>query len=170
MEAVLAGGGKGGQGPAVKGIAQAQDPEPPLSVFVEAVFPGQLDGAFVGLRARIAEENPPHAGRPAQLVGKGRLDGAVVQIGDVLEPGSLLRHRRHPSGIAVAQGIDPDAAAEIDIFLPVHIHGDSAAPAFQGHGKAPVGGHQRAVMQRLYLLVSHAGSFFLRGYCPAAIL
>ena len=40
-------------------------------------FLASLDGALIGLRARIAEERPAHARRPAELVGEGRLHRAV---------------------------------------------------------------------------------------------
>ncbi len=61
VEHVLAGGGKGGEGAAVKGVAQGQDGAAAGAVLVVAVFAGQLEKPLVGLRARVAEEGRRHA-------------------------------------------------------------------------------------------------------------
>ena len=163
MEHVLPGGGQGGQRPAVKAVFQPHDGGTALPVFVKAVFAGQLDGAFVGLRPRIAEENAAHPRRGAQLGGELHLHRAVIEIGNMLQSRGLLLHRPHPALVTVAQGVDPDAAAEVDVGAALHVDGRGPVSAGQRHGEPAVGGHQRGVVLFLYLVERHNPSPPLTG-------
>ena len=76
----------------------------------------------------------------------------------------LRGHRRRPPRIAVAQGVDADAAAEIDVFLSLHIHRRGALAAFQRHGEPSIGGHQRPVVERLNIFQGHVSQILSAGF------
>ena len=96
---------------------------PLTAILFLAVFSGQLDGAFIGLRAGIAQKHLAVPCQFAQAGGKFRLDVAVIQVGDMLQPGRLAGYRLYPSVVAVSQAVDADTAGKINIFLAFRING-----------------------------------------------
>src|SRR5699024_7646216 len=85
VEAVLPGGGQGGQGAPVEAVDQGDDGAAALAVVVKAVFAGGLDGALVGLGPRVGEEYLAHAGAAAQGLGQLGAGGGVVEVGGVVQ-------------------------------------------------------------------------------------
>ena len=91
---------------------------PPLGLPVHVVIaPRQLDGAFAGLGARVAEEHLVGERHLAQPLGQPLLAGDAVEVGAVPELAGLLGERGDQLGMGVAQRVDGDAAAEIQIAL-----------------------------------------------------
>ena len=74
----------------------------------------------------------------------------------MLQLSRLSGHRCRPAGIAVAQGVDADAAAKINILFAVHVYSGGSMAAFQRHGEPSVGGHQSPVMNGLNFFQGHA--------------
>src|SRR5699024_5880084 len=107
-----------------------------FAVVVEAVFPGGLDGALVGLGAGVCEEDLVHAGALAQPLGQLGAGAGIVKIGGVLELMGLVGHRLGPAQIAVAQAVHPDAAGEVQIFLALGALGVHAGAFFNDDGVA----------------------------------
>ena len=70
VEHALPGGGQGSNGAAMEAVDQRDDVVAVSTVFVEAVLAGGLDGALVGLCARVAEEHPALSGALAELFGQ----------------------------------------------------------------------------------------------------
>lgn len=123
----LAGGGQGGHGAAVEAVGQGDDVGAAGAVTVKAGLPRQLDGAFVGFGAAVSEKNGVKGGDGAKPVGQANGRQGVIKVGGVLQLAGLLADRLDPVGIAVAQGVDADAGAEIQIGLAVDVGGQAAA-------------------------------------------
>ena len=155
VEGVLAGGGQGGQGPAVEAVHQGDDLVPALAVVVKAVFPGCLDGALVGLGPRIAEEHLAHAGAAAQPLGQLGAGSGVVEVGGVLELVGLLGNRLGPVQVAVAQAVHPDAAGEVQIILALGTIGVEAVALLDDDGVAVIGMQDVVVVPRNDFLGIH---------------
>jgi hypothetical protein len=80
-----------------------------VHAFLVAVQARELDGRFVGLAARIAEEHIVHTCQPAQQIGELLLLRDPVQIGCMDQARRLLRDGAHEAWVAVSQPIDGDA-------------------------------------------------------------
>ena len=105
VEAVLPGGGQGGQGAPVEAVDQGDDGAAALAVVVKAVFAGGLDGALVGLGPRVGKEHLAHAGAAAQGLGQLGAGGGVVEVGGVLQLVGLAGDGLGPLQVAVAQAL-----------------------------------------------------------------
>ena len=131
VEAVLPGGGQGGQGAPVEAVDQGDDGAAALAVVVKAVFTGGLDGALVGLGPRVGKEYLAHAGAAAQGLGQLGAGSSVVEVGGVLQLVGLAGDGLGPLQIAVAQAVDPDAAGEVQIVLAFGAVGVEAVAFFR---------------------------------------
>ena len=131
--------GEGRDGAPVEGIFKRHDFVAAPAVFIEAVLAGGLDHALVGLRARIAEKHL--VGKRPLAEGFGHLHHrrGVVEVGDVLEGGRLLRDRRGPPLVAEAEGVDPDAAGKINVGFPVLVQAGGVFAAHRRQREPPVG-------------------------------
>ena len=112
LDLLLAGGRDAGQGPAVEGIQRGDDFEP---AFVVAELAGQLEQAFVGLGAAVAEEAFAGADQPHQRLGQPPLRLVVIEIGNVNQLPRLLDQRLGDLRVRVAQRRDRDAAAQVQV-------------------------------------------------------
>ena len=141
MEHVLTGCGQGCQCPAVEGVYQRHYGVAALSVLVKAVFARKLDRALVGLRTGVAEKHLFHTGDIAQRLGEQDIVRRIVKVGDVCELLCLRLYCAYPFAVRIAEGIDADAAAEVDILPPVRVkelralaaHKQDGAPAVRWH-------------------------------------
>jgi hypothetical protein len=109
----LAGGGHGGEGAPVEGIAHGDN-------FVAAVgrapLAGELEEGLVGLGAGVAEEDLAAEGEVRELAGEPGLDLVVEEVGDVHQGGGLLLDGGDDGGVAVAGVADGDAGHEVEVF------------------------------------------------------
>ena len=155
MERILPRGRQRGEGAAVEAVFQREDDGAHVFAVLEgAVTTRGLDGAFVGLRAGVAEKHALHARALAQALRQERLRRGVVQVAGVGKLPGLRAHRRDPALIPIAQGIHGDAAAHVDIgFAGLVIQMAALAP-HKGDGSAGIGmGHILAVQS---LNIGHA--------------
>ena len=84
---------------------------------------------------RIAEKDPRHPCGGAEPSGKGGLDRIVVQVGEICwSRAACSGDRFYPSRLTIAQGVDPDAAAEIDVFPALRVHGHGTGSVIQIDG------------------------------------
>ena len=164
MVTVLPCGGEGGDGPAVEGVVQGDDGAAAFAVLVKAILPGHLDHGLVGLGPGVAEEHLGQAGAGAQLPSQQGAGLGVEQVGDVSQLSNLGCDGGHPLLVAVAQGVHPDAAGEVDVLPPRQAVQGGPLPVVNVHREAPIGVHDVGVVQRLQFLKSHgihSPSFFI---------
>ena len=113
-------GGQRTEGTAMKGILQRQ--QTPLGFVAIAVLSAgkgasQLERAFPGFGAAVAEERFVQAGDFRQAFRQVRLELVKKQIRDVNQPASLAFQRRLNHGVRVSQRVDPDPAQKIQVAL-----------------------------------------------------
>ena len=135
---VLAGGGNARQRPAVKGIGRGQNFKP---AFVVAEFARELEQAFVRLRAAVAEKNFARADAFHDFGGQPALRLGEIKIRDVDQFFRLLDERLGDGRMRVAEAIDRDAAAEVEITFARDIKNVAARAVAQHEFKASVAGH-----------------------------
>ena len=83
-----------------------------------AVAPGELDGALVRLRARVAEEHPPAAAQQrVQSRGHFRLHVVVVEIRDVQQCARLVGDRGRDVGVGVSERRHRETREEVEVLL-----------------------------------------------------
>ena len=82
--------GKGGKGSAVEAVFKGDNGAVSGTLFVLRIFACDLDGSFVGLRTRIAEEYLFHPCFFAQKLRKTSAGLCVIEIGGVLELAELI--------------------------------------------------------------------------------
>ena len=69
------------------------------------------------------------------------LSVVIIQIGAVLEPSGLFADRFDPSLVAIAEGIDSNPRAKIDVFLAVRVDGHRSPALGEHRVKTAVSGH-----------------------------
>jgi len=114
---LLPGRGQGRDRAAVEAVHKRDDRIAVLPVVRLAVLPRGLDGALVGLRAGVREEDLFHAGLLAEQLRELGARGREVEVGGVLELVQLGLDGRLPGLVLHAEDVDRDAAAEVDVFL-----------------------------------------------------
>ena len=103
---------------------------------------GELDGAFVGLRARVGEEDPHAAAhQPYQLAREFRAVLDVVEVAHVDELAGLLGDRRGDRGMGVPQVDRADPRDEVQVLGSVVVVEAHALAADEQHRLAGVGLH-----------------------------
>ena len=139
MEAVLSRRGKGRQRSAVEALVKGNDIAVLRALGFCGVFARHLDGAFVRLGAGVAEKHLAHSGAGAEDLGKLGTGSGVIKVGGMLKQLCLLGDRFCPYGIAVAEGVDPDAGGHVDVFFAVIVPAQRAAALNDSDIKALVG-------------------------------
>ena len=129
MEHVLTGCGKRAERSSVEAVHEGDYVASALAVLVEAVLTCDLDCAFVGFRAGVAEEHISVARGLAESLREISLHLCVVIVGGVLNLVSLVADSPDPVFVAVAQRVSADSAAEIYVFLAVFVYRLSAGAA-----------------------------------------
>ena len=101
---------------------------------------GELERGLVGLGAGVAEEDTRVVG-PAEeadeALGQGDLWLGGEEVGHVAERAELGGDGLDEGGVGVAEGVDGDAAEQVDVLLAVGVPHVRALPAGEGqHGRA----------------------------------
>jgi len=112
FDLLLPGGGDGGQRPAMKRVQGGQNLETPLIV---PELAGQFEQALVGLDATIAKEAFARANQADQRLRQPALRFVVVEVRAVDNFARLLGQRLRDGRMRMAQRVDGDAAAQIEI-------------------------------------------------------
>ena len=118
LDLVLAGGGDACQRPAVKGIQRCEDLEP---AFLVAELAGELEQAFVGLAAAVAEKHLAGTDFVHQRLRQAALRLVIVEIRDVNQLARLLGQRFGDGRVRVPERGHRNAAAEVQVTLARHI-------------------------------------------------
>src|SRR5262249_12249560 len=102
------------QGAAMKRILSRDDLEPP---FLVAKLAGQLEQAFIGFTATVAEETFAWSQQAHQGLGQPSLGFVIVEIRGVDQAPRLLDQDLRDSRVRVAECADGDPAAEVQVPL-----------------------------------------------------
>ena len=135
----LACGGQRRERAAVEAVLQCDDREVIRALLLSGVLAGGLDGALVGLRAGIAEEDLLHAGLFTEQLRQPGAGLGIVEIGHMLELAQLSGHGRLPLVVGNAEGSDADAAAHVDVFPAALIINKGPLAAHQFDREARIG-------------------------------
>lgn len=103
----------------MEGAGQRDDSASVRAVFIEGIFARRFDRALVRLGARIGEEHARQPRARAKPLGQLGLRRGIIVVGGVCERAELLFDRRRPDRVAVAERVDRDAAAEVDVAFSV---------------------------------------------------
>jgi len=133
----LAGGGHGGERPAVERVLHGDDLVPAVH---GAPLAGELEEALVGFGAGVAEEDLAAEGESGNLLGQPGLELVVEQVRAVHQRAGLLGDGGDDGGMAVADVVDGDAGHEIEVFLAGVVPDGHARAAHEGE-PGRVGGH-----------------------------
>ena len=139
----LAGDGDGPDGTAVEGVIEGED----LGPVGSGVGAEDLDGAFHGLGAGVGEEDAVEAGDLAQALGQFAGVLVIVEIRGVEEQGGLLLNHLGDARVGVAEGVDADAAEQVEILAVIETVEVAALAASQRQRVTGVGGHHILTLQ-----------------------
>src|SRR6478735_4152083 len=108
---------------------------------------GELERGLVGLGAGVAEEDarvvgPAEEADEALRQGDLRLGGE--EVGDVAEGAELGGDGLDEGGVGVAEGVDGDAAEQVDVLLAVGVPHVRTLPAGERQHRRAEGVHDRA--------------------------
>ena len=132
----------GGQRPPVEGVAEGDHAVALGRASARLVDARELERAFHGLGAGIAEEHAVGKGCVGETLGKARLRRNLVEVRDVPELPALGLERGNDVRMRVAEAGHADAAAEIQIALAVgRVEVRPLAP-LEGKPDAGIVGHQ----------------------------
>ena len=152
MEHVLAGGGKGGEGAAVEGVAQGQDGAAAGAVLVVAVFAGQLEHSpSLASAPGVAEEGRRHArlGRTGRSASRG-VGLGVEQVGDVAQGEGLVVDGAGPTSRSRSPPSTPRCREVKSMYvLPARSAEGGPLSVVHVHVEAAVGLEGVGVVQRL---------------------
>jgi hypothetical protein len=109
----------------------------------ELIAAGGLDCPLDRLGARIGEEHLVGEGRRHQPFGEAALAGNLVEVGEVPYLGGLLAECGHEMRVAVAQRVDGDACAEIEVALAIVGDQPAALAPFERQGRPRKGIEKR---------------------------
>src|SRR5262245_26597146 len=118
-------------------------------VVAGAPLAGELDRAFVGLGAAVAEEHLPEARGVGEQARQTRHLGVVVRRAAVDQPRGLEGDGLHDHRRAVAEAIYGPALHEVEVGLAllvlepgaVALHHDDGWPVRHLHDRAEIGAH-----------------------------
>ena len=105
---------------------------------VAAPSPRELDRGFVGLGARVAEENFPVAEMIREPLGQSRHRLGVEDVGDVRELFGLLLDRAHDARISMAEAGHGEPAEKIQVAVAVGVIEIGACAAHERERQASV--------------------------------
>ena len=149
---------QGAGGTPVKAVLERDDRRFIVTVALSCYLAGELDRAFDGLGARVAQEYPVgEAGFDQQL---GQLDAglAPVQIGNVGQARGLFGDHRADLRIGMAECVDGDTGSKIEIAVAFGVpHLDSAA-VLEHKRRAPIGANHVALAVADQLLGVHCSA------------
>ena len=123
----------------VEAVFKRDDMVAVRAVMFDSPLARELDGAFVRLRAGIAEHRLPHAGARAELFRKQRLRRGIIPVGSVLQLQQLGHHRRLPGRVGKAEAVHRNARAEVDIRLALAVINGAALAAHQDRRMPAIG-------------------------------
>ena len=155
MEMILSGSRQGGQGTAMEAVYQRHDGITVRPLLLGGILSCHLDGAFVGFRAGVGEEDLLHAGLLAQQLCQFRAGLGIVQVGGVLHLAQLFGDSRHPGLVTEAESGDADAAAHIHIRLAVYIHHPAALTGDDLHREPLVGARNVSLVYIHNIHINH---------------
>jgi hypothetical protein len=112
FDLLLAGGGDPREGAAVKRIDRRQDFE---AAFAMAELARQFEQAFIDFDAAVAKETFARANELDQRAGQFTLTFMVIKIGAMGEFGGLLGEDLGDRRVRMAEAVDGNAAAHIQI-------------------------------------------------------
>ena len=137
----LAASRDGRQRAPVKGAGGADDLVPALVAALVMVFARHLDGALIGLGARVAEEHGVGKGVLRQRGRHRLLAGHPVQVRGVPQPARLVLQGLDQMGMAMAQRGHRDARTEIQESSPVARPQIGTLAPFEGDIGTRISGH-----------------------------
>src|SRR5712692_4968851 len=120
IPARLPGGGHGRQGPPVEPVLHGDDLEG-AAPMPGAPLPGQLDGALIGLRAAVAQEDLVEPGALGQERGQLRHGLVVVRGAAVDQASGLIVDGVEDDGGGMAEAVHGPALHEIEVLLAVAV-------------------------------------------------
>ena len=127
----------------MEGALEGDDADP-LGLAVRIVVaPRRLDGGFQRLGPGVGEEHLVGEGRLRQALAEPRLAGDLVEVRQVPDLLGLVLQRRDEVRVGMAEGIDGDAGAEIEIALAVDRRQPDAFAALEAERGACVGLEER---------------------------
>ncbi len=139
---LLAAGRDRRQRAAVEGALEGDDAVALGMALRGMVFPRHLDGGLVGLGPRIGEEDALREGRLAEAPRQLLALRHRVEVGGVPDLPGLGRQRLDQMRMGVAERIDRDARAEIEIAGAVGGDRPGALAPLEGDGRACIGRQQ----------------------------
>ena len=137
----------------VEGIEGGDDFEP---AFVVPEFSRQLEESFVGFRSAVAKKAAPGPDQFDQLLSEPPLRLIIIEIGNVQELTGLLDERGGDLGVGMPKGADGDAAAKVEVALPVDVPDVTPLAALQHEIEARVGGNDELFKNVANLLLAWA--------------
>jgi hypothetical protein len=102
-----------------------------------------LDGALIGFRTGIHEENLVREARVDETLGEPLSVRDAHQIGDVPDLLRLLDEGGHENGMGMAERVHGDAAAEVEIRIPVACVEPSSLASLEGEIRPREGRQKR---------------------------
>src|SRR4030095_16599343 len=144
----LAGGGHRRQGAAMEAVVHGDDVEG-APAGAGAPLAGELDRAFVGLGAAVAEEHLPEARGVGEQARQTRHLRVVVGRAAADQPARLAGDRLYEHRRAVPEAIHGPALHEVEVGLAllvlepgaVALHHDDGWPVRHLHDRAQIGAH-----------------------------
>ena len=129
------------------------------AAFIMAKLAGQLEQAFIGFDAAVAEEALSGTNETDQRLRQPALRLVVIEIRGVNELARLLNQRLGNGRVRVAEAAHCDAAAEVQVPLAGDIEQVTARAVAEHEVEAPVTGHHVLPVQRLdgRHIVAHDG-------------
>jgi len=141
----LAGGGHGGEGPAVERVLHGDDLEPAVQ---GAPFAGELEEAFIGFGPGVAEKDFAAQGNAREFLGEPGLQFIVEEVGAVHQDAGLLPDGVNHGGVAMAEIVDGDAGHEVEVFPAGVVPDRNPRAAHEGKPRR-VGGHDELAVKFL---------------------
>ncbi len=162
MDFALAGGGAGGQGASVKGVAHGDDFVASRLMAPEA---GQLDHRFIGFGSRVAEEALTAQREVGEPLRQQCLIDVVEEVGAVVERGHLIADRLDHLGVGMADTLHGNTGGKVDIGHAIGIP-DTATRATHQRNRRRIGWHHILVKQsgNIVILAHRQQSPFLHPF------
>ena len=102
-------------------IFQGDDRMAAVAIFIVRIFPGRLNGTFIGFGTGIREEHLLHPRLLAQFFGQDGLRFRVKDVRNVAQFMELRFDGLNPFVVTDAKDIDGNAGTEVDILFPLYV-------------------------------------------------
>ncbi len=142
MKHILSGGSQCGNCASVKGILQSHNLAAVFSILILTVFAGNLNCTFICLCTAVSKKYARHPTSLTELLSCLNCNGAVIQIGKMLNLCRLSGNSCHPLGVAVPQTIDADSGGKVNILFPVCVPCSGIFALYQCRRKSSICVHQ----------------------------